>query len=107
MRSDAIVAELTTPSVATMKVDFYTVVRSGTGERNAGRFSQRQALARIGRLRAREKWIVIGWMRQGRAFREAFRVDAAEFWWAHRPPPAAVVNLHCIKRLVGPGRITG
>ena len=53
MRSDAIVAELTTPSVATMKVDFYTVVRSGTGERNAGRFSQRQALARIGRLRAR------------------------------------------------------
>ena len=83
-------AELTTPNVATMPVDFYTIVRRDTGERIAGRRSSRAVIVRIGKLRsaeAREKWIVIGWLREGRAFREAFRVDAAEFWWAHHPPP--------------------
>ena len=76
--------------MATMPVDFYTIVRRDTGERIAGRRSSRAVIARIGKLRsaeAREGWIVIGWMREGGRLREVFRVDAAEFWWVHTPPP--------------------
>ena len=95
MKPDAIAVELTTPSVATMGVDCYTVVRSVAVERIAGRLSHRHVITRIRRLRAREKWIVIGWMREGRALREAFRVGAAEFWWAHNPPAGEAAGALC------------
>ena len=89
-RRELAAARASTPSVATIPVDVYTIVHRDTGERIAARLSKWAVIARIGNPRsaeAREEWIVIGWMREGRALREAFRVDAAEFWWSHHPPP--------------------
>lgn len=80
--------ESATPSVATMGVDFFTIVRSATGKPLCGGWrDQRQVLAALRPMGVRrEGWQVIGWVHDGRELRIGFEVDAGEFWWAHHPP---------------------
>jgi hypothetical protein len=102
---EATIAPGATPSMATGRVDFYTIERSYTGAPLGvgGPRNKRQVLVALRPMRRevrRKEWQVVGWVRDRwygdggfvEIYRISFRVDAQEFYYVHTYilPPGVV-----------------